>query len=147
MAGKKVLSIEVGVQTTRLCEIEYLGKRKTVTNTCVFNTPEGTVEDGYIRNKDILAVSIKAAMKQMITTAKDVIFSISSSKIANREVNMPFLKEDKIQDFIHFSFCKSLLSVQDLSHLLFFLLQDQHCLRIFPYHLSDTFYYCHLLVL
>ena len=46
-----------------------------------------------------------------------------------------------------FSFCKSLLSVLVLSHLLFFPLQDLHCLRNVPYHLSDTFYYCHLQVL
>ena len=33
-------------------------------------------------------------------TAKEVIFSISSSKIANREVNMPYLPDSKIADFV-----------------------------------------------
>lgn len=100
MASKKVLSVELGVQKTRICEIEVNGKRKTVVNTCVFDTPEGTVEDGYVRNKDILAVSIRAAMQKKGISAKEVVFSISSSKIANREVNMPVLADNKIGDFI-----------------------------------------------
>ena len=68
MASKKVLSIELGVQTTRICEIEVSGKKKVIANTCVFDTPEGTVEDGYVRNKDILAVSIRAAMQKKMMT-------------------------------------------------------------------------------
>ncbi|MBE5935121.1 MAG: hypothetical protein E7262_04950 [Lachnospiraceae bacterium] len=100
MASKRVLSVELGVQTTRICEIDYNGKKKTIVNTCVFDTPEGTVEDGYVRNKDILAVSIKAAMQKKLMTAKEVIFSISSSKISNREVNMPFLPDKQIGDYI-----------------------------------------------
>ena len=100
MASKKVLSVELGVQTTRVCEIESNGKKRTVVNTCVFDTPEGTVEDGYVRNKDILAVSIRAAMQKKGMSAKEVIFSVSSSKIANREVNMPVLADNKIGDFV-----------------------------------------------
>ena len=59
MAGKKVLSVELGVQTSRICELEISGKKQTVINSCTFDTPEGAVEDGYIRNKDILAISMK----------------------------------------------------------------------------------------
>ena len=53
MASKKVLSIELGVQSTRICEIVVNGKKRTVVNTCVFDTPEGAIEDGYIRNNDM----------------------------------------------------------------------------------------------
>ena len=100
MAGKKVLSVELGVQTSRICELEISGKKQTVINSCTFDTPEGAVEDGYIRNKDILAISMKSAMQKYGMNAKSAVFSITSSKIANREVNMPKMPDNKIQAFV-----------------------------------------------
>lgn len=100
MAGKRVLSVELGVQTSRICELEISGKKQTVINSCTFDTPEGAVEDGYIRNKDILAISMKSAMQKYGMNAKSVVFSITSSKIANREVNMPKMPDNKIQAFV-----------------------------------------------
>ena len=100
MAGKKVLSVELGVQTSRICELEISGKKQTVINSCTFDTPEGAVEDGYIRNKDILAISMKSAMQKYGMNAKSAVFSITSSKIANREVNMPKMPDNKVQAFV-----------------------------------------------
>ena len=100
MAGKKVLSVELGVQTSRLCELEISGKKQTVISSCSFDTPEGAVEDGYIRNKDILAISMKSAMQKYGMNAKSAVFSITSSKIANREVNMPKMPDNKVQAFV-----------------------------------------------
>lgn len=100
MAGKRVLSVELGVQTSRICELEISGKKQTVINSCTFDTPEGAVEDGYIRNKDILAISMKSAMQKYGMNAKSAVFSITSSKIANREVNMPKMPDNKIQAFV-----------------------------------------------
>ena len=100
MAGKKVLSVELGVQTSRLCELEISGKKQTVISSCTFDTPEGAVEDGYIRNKDILAISMKSAMQKYGMNAKSAVFSITSSKIANREVNMPKMPDNKVQAFV-----------------------------------------------
>ena len=100
MAGKRVLSVELGVQTSRICELEISGKKQTVVNSCTFDTPEGAIEDGYIRNKDILAISMKSAIQKYGLHAKSVVFSIASSKIANREVNMPKMPDNKIQTFV-----------------------------------------------
>ena len=100
MAGKRVLSVELGVQTSRICELDISGKKQTVINSCTFDTPEGAIEDGYIRNKDILAISMKSAIQKYGMHAKNVAFSISSSKIANREVNMPKMPDNKIQTFV-----------------------------------------------
>lgn len=100
MANKRVLSVELGVQTSRICELEIVGKKQTVLNSCTFDTPEGAIEDGYIRNKDILGISMKAALQKFGMMSKSVVFTISSSKIANREVNMPKMPETKIQTFV-----------------------------------------------
>ena len=100
MANKRVLSVELGVQTSRIIELEIVGKKQTVINSCTFDTPEGAIEDGYIRNKDILGISMKAALQKYGMLSKSVVFTVSSSKIANREVNMPKMPEGKIQTFV-----------------------------------------------
>jgi len=100
MAAKKVLSIELGVQTTRICEVDFRSKKPTVYSVCKFDTPDGAIEDGYIRNRELLSVAMKMALGKAGMKNKNVIFSITSSKIANREVNMPVVADNKIEPLI-----------------------------------------------
>lgn len=94
--AKKVLSIEVGTQMIKVCEMDYLKKNPKVYNVLSFETPIGAVEDGYIRDKQGFA----AALKEQLITARikttDIVFSINSTKIANREVIIPSVKDSKI---------------------------------------------------
>ena len=46
--GKKVLSIEIGLHTTRVCEVEAGKKNPHVYNCISFDTPENIVEVGFI---------------------------------------------------------------------------------------------------
>ena len=94
--AKKVLSIEIGTQYIRVCEMDYKKPNPRVYQMLEFETPMGTVEDGYIRDKQ----GFSAALKEQLITARirttDVVFSINSTKIANREVVIPAVKDNKI---------------------------------------------------
>lgn len=94
--AKKVLSIEIGAQVIRVCELDYKKPNPKVYQMLEFETPMGTVEDGYIRDKQ----GFSAALKEQLITARirttDVVFSINSTKIANREVVIPAVKDNKI---------------------------------------------------
>lgn len=94
--AKKVLSIEIGTQVIRVCEMDYKKPNPKVYQMLEFETPMGTVEDGYIRDKQ----GFSAALKEQLITARirttDVVFSINSTKIANREVVIPAVKDNKI---------------------------------------------------
>lgn len=94
--AKKVLSIEIGAQFIRVCEMDYKKPNPKVYQMLEFETPMGTVEDGYIRDKQ----GFSAALKEQLITARirttDVVFSINSTKIANREVVIPAVKDNKI---------------------------------------------------
>lgn len=97
---KRVLSIEIGLQKTRICEVDYGKKVPRVYNCVEFDTPDNTIEDGYIRDKETFAVAMKeklAAAKMKIT---EVIFTIASTKIANREVTIPLVKKNRIQEVV-----------------------------------------------
>lgn len=98
--GKKVLSIEIGLHTTKVCELEAGKKNPHVTNCITFNTPEDIVEDGFILDKDLMAQTLKSQLAAAKMTVKDVNITIASTKIANREVVIPLVADNKIQAII-----------------------------------------------
>lgn len=94
--AKHVLSIEIGTQVTKIVEIDYKKKNPHVYRAVSFATPEGVIEDGVIRDKDVLAVAFRNELAEAGMKEKSVVFSIASSKIATREVTLPNVKENKI---------------------------------------------------
>lgn len=99
--AKRVLSIEIGQQVTKAVVVDYLRKNPHVYNAFSFDTPPDTMEDGYIKNKDALANLLKSQIKENGVKEKDVVFSIASSKIASREVVVPYVAENKIEGLIN----------------------------------------------
>ena len=58
--GKKVLSIEFGLHSTRVCEVEQGKKNPHVLNCVTFDTPDNIVEDGFILDKELMAQTLKS---------------------------------------------------------------------------------------
>lgn len=98
--SKKVLSIEVGLHITRVCELEAGKKNPHVYNCISFETPENAIEDGFILDKEAMANALRSELASAKMSVKDVIFTISSTKIANREVVIPLVPDNKIQALI-----------------------------------------------
>lgn len=98
--AKKVLSVEVGMQQTRICEMDYVKNNPKVYSCITFDTPEGTVEDGFINDTGKFAQAMRDALDRARITTKDIVFSIASTKIANREVTIPLVKDNKIMQVI-----------------------------------------------
>lgn len=98
--GKKVLSIEIGLHTTRVCEVESGKKNPHVYNCISFDTPENIVEDGFILDKELMAQTLKTELANAKMSNREVIFTIASTKIANREVVIPLVPDNKIQAVI-----------------------------------------------
>lgn len=94
--AKHVLSIEIGTLVTKIVEIDYKKKNPHVYRAVSFATPEGVIEDGVIRDKDVLAVAFRNELAEAGMKERNVVFSIASSKIATREVTLPNVKENKI---------------------------------------------------
>lgn len=94
---QRVLSIEIGTVTTKVCEMEENKKNPRIYQTIRFDTPEHAVEDGYIVDKETLAQELLTKIKEAGCRTKNVIFSIASGKILSREVTIPLVKENRIQ--------------------------------------------------
>ncbi len=99
MAGK-VLSMEIGQAVTRVIEIDYQVKNPKIYNTFNLATPADMVQDGVVgRNEDFL-ISLKAELRRREIKTDSVIFTVSSSRIANREARIPLCKPNKILPLI-----------------------------------------------
>ncbi|MDF2636894.1 MAG: hypothetical protein K0R78_3768 [Pelosinus sp.] len=99
----KVISVAIGNDITKVCEISYKKNNKSkirVFKSITFPTPENTIEDGYIRQKEEFALQLKLQLKAAKISSKKVIFSMVSSKIANREVIIPLVNENKVMNII-----------------------------------------------
>lgn len=98
--AKKVISIEIGIQWTKVALVDYRKKNPPVHEAFAFRTPEHAVEDGYIRDKDSLARALKEELVRRQIVEKDVVFTLSSSKVVTREVMIPYVKDNKIKGII-----------------------------------------------
>lgn len=98
--AQRVLSIEIGYSMTQVCEMDYQTKRPKVYGVFSMKTPEGVIDDGFVRVNNDFIIQLKANLSANGMTAKKVMFVVSSTKIANREAKIPAVKEKQIKDLV-----------------------------------------------
>ena len=96
----KVLSIEIGPSLTRLCEVDYKEKNPKVYKWATIQTPQDTLKDDIVEVNEALVSAIKGVLREKHMHAKKLVFAMNSTKIASREVVIPFVKENKVGDII-----------------------------------------------
>lgn len=95
--AKKVVVVRVGAKTTHIVHMEYTANNPTIYGCMRIATPEGTYDDGTIIDAMELGQRIRKACKDKGIHASDVIFTVDSSKIANRETTIPYVAKSKIR--------------------------------------------------
>lgn len=96
----KVLSIEIGTTLTEIVEMDYKVRNPKVYKSLMISTPEGVLDEGMLYGYEHFADALKKMIKSKGFKAKKAIFSISSNRIASREVEIPYLKENQIRDYV-----------------------------------------------
>lgn len=98
--AQRVLSIEIGYSLTQVCEMDYQSKHPQVYGVFSMKTPDGTLDDGFIKPTEEFVNDLKSYIAANGMTAKKVIFAVSSTKIASREAQIPFVKEKMVRDML-----------------------------------------------
>jgi len=98
--AQRVLSIEIGYSLTQVCEMDFQSKHPQVYGVFSMKTPEGILDDGFVRATDEFVNDLKSYITANGMTAKKLIFAVSSTKIANREAMIPFVKEKMVRDML-----------------------------------------------
>lgn len=96
----KVLSIELGYSLVRVLEIDYKTKKPKIYANFEFKTPENVLEDGFIKQPEELGNTLRAELESHGFKTKQVVFSISSARIASRDTTLPYVKENKLAELV-----------------------------------------------
>lgn len=98
--NNRVLSIEIGNSFTKICEIDYKVKKPKVYKVLTVETPAGVVVDGMLQPTQEYADHLVNALGTNGIRTKRVIFTISSTRVASREVQIPNVKANKIEALV-----------------------------------------------
>ena len=91
MAIRKVICIEPGPVSTRISKMDYGKPNGKIRATIEFATPEGAIEDGYIRDRDSYLHALKREMTEAKFHRGFVVFTLNSTRVLSREVTLPLV--------------------------------------------------------
>ena len=98
--ANKVLGIEIGQNLTGVVEIDYKVKNPKIYNMFSFATPPDMVTDAGVEVNSIFKAMLQSKLKENHISTNKAIFVLNSARIANREIEIPFVKDNKIKDLI-----------------------------------------------
>jgi type IV pilus assembly protein PilM len=99
--SNKVLTVDITNESITIIEITPSIKKQTmVHNALIFETPEDAYEDGNIKDVERIGTAIREQLDANGITNKNVIFVLTSTKVVNREVLIPEVKENKVKGIV-----------------------------------------------
>lgn len=99
--ASKTLTIEVGNEFIKICEMQKNKNTVMVHHATSVQTPADTVEDGLVRDIGQVADTIRRALTEEQIMNKEVTFVLNSSRVATKEVILPLVKREKIQELVN----------------------------------------------
>lgn len=99
MAGK-IVSIKIGYSITHVAEVEHESKTPKIYHAFAFETPEDVLNDDGVHVTDEFVRRMKQGMTENGIQTNRIMFTISSTRVANREVTIPLVKENKIRPIL-----------------------------------------------
>ena len=94
--ASKVLTIYISSDAIRVAEMQKNNNKTVVlSNAAEIATPAGCFNDGYLVDVTAAAEAIRQAIFGRGFSAKEVIFTVSSKKIASKEVEINYFKNTK----------------------------------------------------
>ena len=98
----RVLSIDITNESITIVDISASQKKQTyIHKVLIFETPEDSYEDGQIRDQERIAAEIRNQLNANGVTTKNAVFVMNSTKIVNREVEIPAVAPKKVGPMIN----------------------------------------------
>ena len=97
----RVLSVEIGQGVTHAVEMDYEKKSNPKIYNCFsFRTPDGVLADGLVKRNNAFTNILSMELRRRRIQAQSIVYTVSSSRIASREVTIPMVKDREIQKII-----------------------------------------------
>jgi len=98
--ANRILSIEIGRVITRVVEMDYQMKKPKIYGAFSFETPATMWNDGVLTDSEVFVAKFKQECETSGIDTKKAIFTVSSGRIASREITVPMVKENKLAALI-----------------------------------------------
>ncbi len=92
--------MEIGQGMTRVVEVDYQSKSPKIYNAFSLETPKDMVQDGVITRNEDFIINLKAEIRKRNIRTESIVFTVASSRIANREARIPLCKPKQILPLI-----------------------------------------------
>ena len=92
--------MEIGQGMTRVVEVDYQAKSPKIYNAFSLETPKDMVQDGVITRNEDFIINLKAELRKRNIRTESLVFTVASSRIANREARIPLCKPKQILPLI-----------------------------------------------
>lgn len=96
----RFLNIEIETSQLRVAEVETKGRGQRLHSCFTLPVPAGAVDDGQVRDTKGLGNLLKKELAARGIRNRKVFFVVGSSRIASREVRIPLVKKNQIQNLI-----------------------------------------------
>lgn len=96
----KVVSIVINNEFVKLCEVTKGAKNITVHKIVTMETPTDCFYDGAILDMNGLSKAIRVTLDDNRIATNNVVFTVTSTKIATKEIVIPNIKTNKIAEMI-----------------------------------------------
>lgn len=98
----KVISIDIGTCNTKVVVGNAKGSIVTAEKAFMFPTPQNSVDDGRITDFDRLRDEIANQLNAHKVSAKKAVFSIESTSVIRRELELPLVKSEDMDSMVRF---------------------------------------------
>lgn len=96
----KLVSVIINNEFIKICEVTKSGRNVIIHKAVTIPTPEECYKDGILENIDVLGKAMKLVMDENRFQANNVAFSISSTRLATKEVLIPDVKLNKVEKIV-----------------------------------------------
>lgn len=102
LLNKNIISIDIGSYEVKIIEAKKRNNLIHVNKAFSVLTPEGSYEDGYIKNEKILSKVIRDEIKKNRITSRTAYLTIKSTDIITREIQLPLVEPKEISGMLKF---------------------------------------------
>ncbi len=102
IGAPRVLGIELDNGIARVVEMEFKSKTPKIYHAFTVPTPMNIItQEGLVQESEAFRTAFRDTLSRLKISADHLAFSVSSSRIINRELTIPMVKESKIETLLY----------------------------------------------
>lgn len=99
---RNVVAFDIGSTTIKIVQGNYYNDKLSIDTCAHIKTPDGSIEDGVIKNRESISAMLAEVISKNNIKAKYAICTTNSTSIINREILIPKVEEDEMETVVRY---------------------------------------------